>query len=94
MRTLSLTSLIAAAIFGSFSVNANALCKEYPTRAENRNGAIGGKLDDRGLDAIGASGEQPCRKDGPETPKHPPKKGPRSADTSNATKSTTPPPKP
>ena len=60
MSNKFVVSLVAAIAMAGFSVNASALCKTYPTRAENRSGAIGEILDERGVPEIEASDEQPC----------------------------------
>lgn len=66
MSNKLVVSLVAAIAMAGFSVNASALCKTYPTRGENRSGAIGGILDERDVPAIEASDEQPCVPDRPD----------------------------
>ncbi len=60
MKKIVLMTFIAVASIAVYSSPASALCKKYPTKAENRNGAIGEILNDHNVDAIGASGEHPC----------------------------------
>ena len=71
MSNKFLMSLVVTIAMAGFSVNAAALCKVYPTRGENRSGAIGGYLDEIGVPEIGASDEAPCVPDPPDTPDEP-----------------------
>lgn len=68
------TTLAAALLAIALVGTAQARCKVYPTRGENRSGAIGGMLDSRGQDSIEASDAHDCVRD--TDPRTPPKPNP------------------